>query len=82
MYCDTGAGLFQAGNTLTVAASEVNAFGQYGSNCLIDPSGGPRYDGLGIMDKTWTVPAGVGSIYFDEIRLYAGALTPEEIEML
>jgi len=82
MYSDVGTGLQQCGNALTISASEVNAFGQCGSDCLIDPSGGPRFDGLGIMDNTWTVPASSGSIYFDEIRLYAGALTPEEIEAL
>ncbi|MGC8863382.1 MAG: hypothetical protein ACP5R5_11510, partial [Armatimonadota bacterium] len=82
MYCDAGGGLVQAGNALTIPASEVNAFGQCGSNCLIDPVGGPRYDGFGIMDNTWTVPTSSGSIHFDEIRLYAGALTPAEIDAL
>ncbi len=82
MYCDTGIGVTQLGNSLTVAASEVSAFGQCGSNCLANASGGPRYDGLGIMDNSWAVPASAGSIYFDEIRLYAGALTPAELEAL
>lgn len=82
MYCDFGSGLVQAGSMLTVPASEVNAFGQSGSNCLVDPMGGPRYDGFGIMDNTWLAPTSAGSIYFDEIRIYSGALSAAEIAAL
>lgn len=82
MYCDTGSGIAQLGSSLAIAASEVNVFGQSGTNCLVSPAGGPRCDGFGIMDHSWAVPASAGSIHFDEVRLYGGALTPAEIEAL
>lgn len=79
MYWDTGSGLAQLGATATVAASQVNAFGQYDTNCLVDSSGGKRYDGFGIMDVALSIPQYAGQIEFDEVRLYAGALSPSEI---
>ncbi|MGB9620454.1 MAG: hypothetical protein ACPL7K_08590, partial [Armatimonadota bacterium] len=79
MYWDTGAGLTQIGASVTIPASQVNAFGQYDTDCLVDPSGGKRYDGFGIMDVAMSVPQRAGQIVFDELRLYAGAMTPDEI---
>lgn len=82
LYCDTGSGSVPIGNQLLVPASEVNAFGQYGSDCLIDASGGPRYDGFGVMDVTYRVPTTPGVAYFDEIRVYAGPLSKSELDAL
>ncbi|MHB9035886.1 MAG: hypothetical protein ACYC64_04415 [Armatimonadota bacterium] len=82
LYWDTGAGIAQIGNTITIPAANVNAFGQYNTDCLINASGGKRYDGFGIMDATYRVPASAGAIYFDEIRLYNGALSASQIDAL
>lgn len=79
MYWDTGSGLAQIGSARTIPASQVNAFGQYDTDCLIDPSGGKRYDGFGIMDVALSVPQSAGQIVFEEVRLYASAMTPAEI---
>lgn len=81
-YWDTGGGLSQVGTMLTVPESEVNAFGQFNTTCLVDPSGGKRYDGLGIMDVSYVVPSFPGSVIFEEIRLYGVALDELEIESL
>ncbi len=82
MYWDTGSGAVQLGNSVTVPASQVSSFGQYNTNDLVNASGGLRYDGFGIMDLSTTVPASMGSIYFQEVRLYAGALGLGEINAL
>jgi len=77
-----GNGLVQVGSPVTLSYEQVNAFGQCGTDCLVDASGGKRYDGYGLMDFCWVVPASAGEIAFEETRLYAGALTPPEIEAL
>jgi hypothetical protein len=82
LYCDTGTEVAQIGNTVSIPSGNVNAFGQYNTDCLIDPSGGKRYDWFGIMDATYRVPTTPGSIYFDEIRLYGGALSAAQIDAL
>jgi len=82
LYWDTGAGAVQIGNVISVPAGSVNAFGQYNTDCLASPSGGKRYDGFGIMDATYRVPASSGSVYFDEVRLYDGALSVAQIDAL
>ena len=48
----------------------------------MNASAGKRYDGFGLMDLTSTVPASMGSIYFEEVRLYAGAMGMGEINAL
>ncbi len=82
MYWDTGSGLVQLGNSVTIPESQVSSFGQYNTNDLVSASAGKRYDGFGIMDLTSTVPASMGSIYFEEVRLYAGAMGMGEINAL
>lgn len=81
-YWDIGSGLVQLGSPVAIPASEVNAFGQKGSDCIVDASGGPRYDGFGIMDWAWSVPQSAGQIEFDEVRLYANALDVADIDEL
>jgi len=78
-YWDIGAGLVQVGAAQTIAADDINAFGQYDTNCLVDPSGGKRYDGLGLMDVCPSVPQSAGEISFEEVRLYAGAMDAADI---
>lgn len=81
---DDGNGPVQVGSAATIPAAEVNAFGQNGSECLVEgaPAGNPRYDGFGIMDRCWNVPQSAGQIEFEEVRLYAGAVTPQDMAYL
>ncbi len=82
MYWDTGSGLVQLGNSATIPESQVSSFGQYNTNDLVNAPAGKRYDGFGLMDLTSTVPTSMGSIYFEEVRLYAGAMGMGEINAL
>lgn len=76
-YAD-GEGLKSLPQTGTFWAAWAMYWGQAGSDSIPYPAGGARYDGLGLMDYSWTVPASVGQIEFEEVRIYAGALTMEE----
>ncbi|MGC8861704.1 MAG: sialate O-acetylesterase [Armatimonadota bacterium] len=84
LYWDIGDGngLVQVGSPVTLSYEQVNAFGQSGTDCLVSPLGGKRYDGYGLMDFCWAVPASAGEIIFEETRLYGGALTQAEIAAL
>ncbi|MHB9035888.1 MAG: hypothetical protein ACYC64_04425 [Armatimonadota bacterium] len=81
MYWDIGDGngLVQVGSPAVVWANQINAFGQSGTDCLVDGTGGPRYDGFGIMDHSWNVPQSAGEIEFEEVRFYAGAMRTSDI---
>ncbi|MEN6583797.1 MAG: hypothetical protein ABFD54_15230 [Armatimonadota bacterium] len=82
MYWDTGSGLTRVGNTCVISANQVSAYGQSGSNCLVSPMGGKRYDSFNLMGYSWAVPSVAGDIYYDEARLYSGALEPGEIDAI
>ncbi|MHB9037153.1 MAG: hypothetical protein ACYC64_10820 [Armatimonadota bacterium] len=85
MYGDfgDGSGMVQLGVTGVIPASQLNAFGQASSNCLIDPAGGPRYDGFGLMEwGNWVTPQRPSQIEFDEARVYTGAMSQSEIAAL
>ncbi len=82
MYWDTGSGLVQSGSTVTVPASQVSSFGQYDTGCLVPGSSGNRYDAFGLMDFANEVPGSSGDIYFDEVRLYSYAMSPDDIAAL
>ncbi|MHB9037152.1 MAG: LamG-like jellyroll fold domain-containing protein [Armatimonadota bacterium] len=82
MYWDTGdsQGLVPLGTPVTIPASQINAFGQCGTSCLVDASGGMRYDGMGLMESSsWVNVQSAGEIDFDEVRLYQGALSQTEL---
>ncbi|MCL5103603.1 MAG: LamG domain-containing protein [Armatimonadetes bacterium] len=85
MYWDIGdsQGLVALGTPVTIPASQINAFGQYGTNCLAEALGGLRYDGLGLMEpSSWANVQSEGEIDFDEVRLYQGALSQAELGAL
>jgi len=60
----------------------VNPWGQAGSNSLVNPANGTRYDGLGLMDYSWNIPQSAGQIEFEEVRLYDSPLTSDQIGRL
>lgn len=82
LYADSGSGLAQVGSAAVVAATDVPAFGQCGTNCLADSTAGARYDGFGIMDLTNKVPTSSGKVSIEEIQLYSGALNIDAISTL
>lgn len=83
LYWDTGAGLVQVGvSNQTLWNAYVMPFGQSGTDCIPFAGGGARYDALGLMDYSWATPQSAGQIEFDEVRIYAGALTSTEIDAL
>lgn len=83
LYWDTGAGLVTVGTSnQTLWNAWVMPFGQYDTDCVPYPTGGKRYDALGLMDYSWSTPQSAGEIKFDEVRVYAGALSQAEIGAL
>lgn len=77
-----GAGLIEIPTATLSWAVWANPWGQAGSDSLIYPAGGARYDGLGLMDYSWNIQQSAGQIEFDEVRVYSGALSVAEINAL
>ncbi|MHB9035887.1 MAG: PEP-CTERM sorting domain-containing protein [Armatimonadota bacterium] len=85
LYWDLGDGngLVQVGAAFTTIWNAwAMPFGQSGTDCIPFPGGGNRYDYFTLMDYAWSTPQAAGDSFFDEARLYSGALTTTEIGAL
>jgi len=85
MYWDIGDGLAMIGTENTgLWNAYVMPFGQCGTPCIPYPANpGLRYDAFAFMDFSWApIVQSAGEILFEEARVYAGAMTADEIAAL
>ncbi|MCE5199725.1 MAG: hypothetical protein ABFD54_15225 [Armatimonadota bacterium] len=82
-YWDKGAGLVPASNgSAIIAANKMYFYGQSGSANISSSCTGTRFDELDFPGFPWNSGTGAGNMIYDEVQLYSGAMTTDQINAL